>query len=141
MAELANRLQQTVGDTYRIEGRYDDAIAEVRALEAEQEAPTPEFVRALLSRIYDRAGNADSALRYYERYVETPWLFRLNTDSEDLWRALKRLGELYEARGNRERALAYYGRFVELWRDADPDLQSTVEVVRARMERLAAEGG
>jgi tetratricopeptide (TPR) repeat protein len=48
-------------------------------------------------------------------------------------------GEIYEAMGDSEKALWHYGAFVELWRDADPEYQPTVEDVRGRIARLAAE--
>jgi tetratricopeptide (TPR) repeat protein len=87
---------------------------------------------------YDRAGNADSALAYWERYLEASGA-RLGTDATWLARTLRRLGELREANGDRDKALEYYGRFVELWQDADPGLQPVVQDVKQRMARLAGE--
>ena len=57
----------------------------------------------------------------------------------NLPRALRRLGELYEEKGDRVRALDSYGKFVALWKDADPEFQSQVKDVKARMAKLAGE--
>ncbi len=91
-----------------------------------------------LGRAYDRAGDADSALAVYERFVA----LQANRFAADRnWYAAvhRRLGELYEERGDREKAVEYYDKFVDLWRDADPELQSVVEDVRARIARLVGE--
>ena len=46
-----------------------------------------------------------------------------------------RLGELYEGKGDRANAASYYSRFVELRTGADPEPQSRVREVRARLVR------
>ena len=75
-----------------------------------------------LARAYDAAGEPDSAIAVYTRYMETPYLYRgYAVDSWNVAGARKRLGELYEARGNREKAVEQYNDFVEMWKDADPD--------------------
>lgn len=117
------------------EGRVDDAIAELRAIDV---GPCTICVLPMLGQAYDQAGVTDSVVAVYERYVTTPWLGRL--DAGD-WFALaviyERLGGLYELRGDAEKATLYYGRFVELWEDADADLQPRVEAARRAMERLS----
>ena len=45
---------------------------------------------------------------------------------------------LYGAKGMPEKALEHYETFVELWKNADPELQSRVRDVRGRIERLRA---
>ena len=50
--------------------------------------------------------------------------------------AYKRLGELYESKGDTAKAITNYERFVDLWKDAEPALQSKVREVRARLDRL-----
>jgi tetratricopeptide (TPR) repeat protein len=92
-----------------------------------------------LARAFDRAGQSDSAIAVYERYLTTPTLFRVYFDSYDLAPSYKRLGELHEERGERDKAVEYYGRFVELWSEADPELQPVVEDVRGRIARLVGE--
>ena len=92
-----------------------------------------------LAQAYDQAGQPDSALAIYERYVITPWIARITQDALELPVAFRRLGELYEERGDRERAAEYYSQFVDLWEEADPELQPLVEDVRSRMARLVGE--
>jgi len=121
------------------EKRPADAIELMRAIRDEdRECELCGLVD--LGDAYDQAGNADSALAYFERYVATPGN-RLATDAAWLARTYRRLGELYEAKGNRSKAAESYGRFVDLWKDADPELQPLVREAKQRMARLAAEGG
>jgi tetratricopeptide (TPR) repeat protein len=117
------------------DGRVDDAISMLRATDV---GACAICVLPVLGQAYDQAGETDSVIAVYERYVTTPWPDRL--DSGD-WYALaviyERLGGLYELRGEEEKASLYYGRFVELWKDADPDLQPRVEAARRAMARLS----
>jgi tetratricopeptide (TPR) repeat protein len=94
-----------------------------------------------LGRAYDEAGNADSALAVYQRYIETPSPFRRFTDGLMLAGTLKRAGELYEARGDTARAVTAYARFTSLWKNADPELQPRVAEVRQRLESLTRPEG
>lgn len=94
-----------------------------------------------LANAYDLAGEPDSAIAFYERYLETPSLYRMFDDSPRRALILRRLGELYEERGDTEKAAAYYADFVELWQDADAVLQPQVEDVRERIARLVGEQG
>ncbi len=84
---------------------------------------------------FDQASESDSALAYYQEYVQTPW------GNEPRWLpvAYRRLGELYEDRNDFEKAIDYYNRFVELWANADPQLQPIVADIRSRIARLVAE--
>jgi eukaryotic-like serine/threonine-protein kinase len=86
---------------------------------------------------YDLAGNRDSAIAVFARYVETPNR-SLVTDQYSLAGAHKRLGELYEERGDRAKAASEFTAFVELWKNADPDLQPLVAEVRKRLARLGS---
>ena len=80
----------------------------------------------------------DSAITWYEHYVNTPTTQRLGVEQDvvTLPPVLRRLGELYEAKGDRANAARYYSRFVELWKDADPELQPQVAEIRSRLARL-----
>jgi len=95
-----------------------------------------------LATLYDRQGQADSALILYRQLVERPTVIgHLAADAGALAPTYKRLGELYEARSDRKNAADYYNRFVELWKNADTELQPGVKEVRGRLARLAQEPG
>lgn len=117
------------------ERRYDDAVRELRAADEGQCAvcALPELARA-----YDLAGNADSALAIFARYVESPSdpQQQLFTDNTQLAGARNRLGQLYDAKGDREKAMSHFAQFVELWRNADPELQPLVRQARERLAVL-----
>jgi tetratricopeptide (TPR) repeat protein len=90
-----------------------------------------------MAEAFERLGERDSALVYYEAIAKTPTLDATRyVDYFALPTTLKRLGELYEARGDQGRAVEYYGRFVELWKNADPELQPKVADVRRRLAQL-----
>ena len=119
------------------EGRVHDAISGYRAWYEEGDCAVCGLFD--LAGVYERAGEADSALAIYERAVSTPGVGRLFQEAATLGPTYKRLGELYEQKGDVAKARDYYGRFVELWKDADPELQPSVRDVRRRWERLAGE--
>jgi eukaryotic-like serine/threonine-protein kinase len=89
-----------------------------------------------LGRAYEAAGQPDSATSAYERFLYTPFFYRLFSDAH--WRAtvVERLAQLHEARGNHARAAEHYARFIELWQDADPELQPRVREARRRLAAL-----
>ena len=91
---------------------------------------------SMLALAYDRAGQADSAIAVYRRYVDTPDHLRWTTDPTNLGHSLQRLGELYEAKGDIPNAVKYYREFIDLWKRADPELQPRVAEVRRRISRL-----
>ena len=132
------------GQVALAEGRYQDAIAELEAY-----VPTPRNCLACgqsaLALAYDRAGNPDSAIAVYDRFLTTPNINRLNeqgpfgSDETQLAPACKRLGELYEQRGDTAKARIQYSRFVRLWSEADPELKPSVISVEQRLRRLGGE--
>jgi len=91
-----------------------------------------------LARAFDLAGQRDSAMAYFQRFVDTPHSF-LFEDQDWLAGSYKRLGELYEAAGDLPKAVINLEKFVTLWKDADPELQPKVRDARARLERIRAE--
>jgi hypothetical protein len=88
-----------------------------------------------LGRAYERAGQPDSAIAVYRRYLGTPWSERWSSDGEFTGHAVLRIAELSEERRNVPAAVAAYRRFVELWRGADPEFQ---HLVKRAGDRLAA---
>jgi len=94
----------------------------------------------VMAQAFEMLGQQDSAVTYYERYLDTPYLGRLGSDV--LWRAvvLERVGALHEARGNREQALHRYAELTLLWARADAALQPRVDAVRRRIAALQGAG-
>lgn len=119
-AEAIERLHETAGDPPSVC---------LRCPEAE------------LALVFDGAGQADSAIAYYESYLNEPWAQRIFEDPFRRAHTMERLGQLYDERGDLENAALYYAQFVELWERADPELQPRVEAARQRLEEILAERG
>jgi tRNA A-37 threonylcarbamoyl transferase component Bud32/tetratricopeptide (TPR) repeat protein len=140
-----NAWQAAMGEVALAEGRAADAIKSFR-LSAEADSGHLEEhwtgrTALRLARAYDRAGERDSALTHFARYVDQRDLSTYMDLPLGLPIALRRLGELYEARGDTIKALDRYRAFVKLWANADPELQPQVTDVRQRIQRLeVAEG-
>ena len=120
------------------EGRYDDAISEL--LRSERGS----CVRRCsgLARAYDMAGQTDSAVATYERYLASPALFgSVFADQFNLAYFHERLGELYDERGDWEKAAEHYAKFVELWSGADAALQPRVQAAQRRLDEIFAARG
>lgn len=128
---------KAAGEVAVAEGRTRDAVAAYRRWHDEWLCATCGLFE--IATVYDRAGQADSALVTYEQVASTPGLLRLTGNYCNLAPTYKRLGELYEARGDRAKSREYYGRFVDLWKDADAELQPAVADARAALKRLSAE--
>jgi tetratricopeptide (TPR) repeat protein len=103
-------------------------------------APTADeaFVQYSLGRAFDRAGQTDSALAAFNRYlaVAAPW--RGNVEWMGDAAVQKRLGELYDGRGDTADAVKHYAAFAELWKNADADLQPVVTTVKKRLGELTS---
>jgi len=91
-----------------------------------------------LARAFDLAGQRDSAITYFQRFIDTPHAFMFE-DQDFLAGSYKRLGELYEAAGDLPKAATNLEKFVTLWKDADPELQPKVRDARDRLQRIRAE--
>jgi len=122
------------------EDRFEDAVAEFRFVS--QRRPTSISGLPLLGRALELAGQPDSAIAAYERYLTTP--YRRRADVSDLdpnWLPVvyARLGDLYEQRGDTTQAIHYYGELIDLWKDADPELQPRVEAARRAIEALSTD--
>jgi tetratricopeptide (TPR) repeat protein len=131
-----------LAEFYAIAGRVDRAralLAEFRLADDRSMNLCRSCALPPLADAYDLAGEADSAVAVYERYLGKRYF-----GSEELHAALRylpsiyeRLGALYEARGEPARAIHYYGKLVELWQDADPELQPRVEAARRAIAALS----
>ena len=82
---------------------------------------------------FDGRGNTDSAIVWYDRYMQ-PLMLR----GAALAPLQRRLGVLYEGKGDVEHALMWYGRFLKAWKHADPELRPQIEDVTRRVARLRA---
>ena len=138
-------IRRTTEDDYRralgsvalAQGRLSDAIEEFRKRDEAASCPTcglPDLAFA-----YAAAGQPDSAIVVYERYLATPWLWRLFMDAWRLGPAYEDLASLYEQQGDVEKALYYYGKLASLWEDADPELQPRVEAARRAISALSSD--
>jgi tetratricopeptide (TPR) repeat protein len=116
-----NRRHAARGRIALAEGRPADAIAEYRLVDDEM------YIALALA--YERAGEPDSAIAFYERFVHR-YGFRVLGDAGNLGHAYEQLGQLYEARGDADRSVYYYGKLIVLWEDADAELQPRVEAAR-----------
>jgi tetratricopeptide (TPR) repeat protein len=122
----------------RAEGSPEEALRSLRALPPWTCVPCRHRETA---RLFDEAGRADSAVVYFELYLETPYNFRFWEDATSLARTHERLGQLYDERGDLEKAALHLARFVELWEDADPEFQPRVTAARERLEAILRERG
>jgi tetratricopeptide (TPR) repeat protein len=91
---------------------------------------------------FDRAGQADSAIAAYRRFVDLRALRwfgapgTLDIVTPRIAPAWRRLGELLESKGHNREAIEAYEHFLDFWRNADAELQPTVRTVRERTNRL-----
>ena len=122
------------------EGRYQEAIRDFWASDTTYDGPNGNCAMCLyddIAYVHYRAGQPDSALYWYEKYLDTPLYNRYNQDGGSKPLMLKRMGELYESVGNVEKAAIKYREFLALWDKADARLQPKVSDVRHRLSRLA----
>jgi hypothetical protein len=120
-----------------------DAVKELWRGDSLPDGPSSDCsfcVEADLGRAFDRANLPDSAIVHWERYVGAQYLGRVGLDVLYLAGIRKRLGEMYEARSDVRRAVTNYEAFLALWKNADPELQPTVQEVQRRLTRLKDAG-
>jgi tetratricopeptide (TPR) repeat protein len=120
------------------EGRYDEAVEQIRRSDVGQCLTCSLYG---LAQAYERAGQPDSALATYERYLEVTTIAQAFTDPGSLAAILERLGQMYDERGDWEKAAENYARFVELWAEADAELQARVQTAQQRLDEIFAERG
>jgi tetratricopeptide (TPR) repeat protein len=133
------RRRRAEGYVALAEGRHADAIAEFRLADDRSMNLCRSCALPPLADAYDLAGEPDSAVAIYERFVGERSFGRdeLHAALRYLPSIYERLGALYEQRGDVAKAIHYYGKLIELWKDADPELQPRVEAARRAMEALS----
>jgi tetratricopeptide (TPR) repeat protein len=96
------------------------------------------LARMLRARVLATLGREDEALRWYNS------LWMANAfDLVYIGPARLAEAEIYDRRGDRDRALQEYKRVIELWKEADPDLQGSLNRAKERIAVLEsrASGG
>ncbi|HEU4994728.1 MAG TPA: protein kinase [Gemmatimonadaceae bacterium] len=128
----------------RSERNYPEAIRELWLADSTYDGPNGNCAICILDDIgwtWVQAGVADSAIYYFEKYLNTPYLGRQGFEGAQRPLMLKQLAELYEAKGDTTDAAKRYREFIALWERADASLQPRVADARRRLARLAdAEG-
>jgi len=138
----ANQVHYALGEIALASGKPRDALEEFRRADIGYDgAPADECAPCLpfdLARAYDAAGRPDSAAIMFERYLATPFAFKVDAelDPTRVPAIRERLGQLYEAMGNTAKAIENYRAFIELWKNADPELQPRVADAKRRLSRL-----
>jgi DNA-binding SARP family transcriptional activator len=103
------------------------------------EDPTiPVDSRPELARAWEAAGQPDSAIAVYERYIGARALFRAELDAFELAHAYDHLAVLHDAGNNLTRAAEYHRRLADLWRTADAPLRARANSARRRAAALEA---
>lgn len=142
MPSFKRELALADGEIALARGRLDEAIAAFRRSDTGYCEICP---LTGLGAAYDRAGQPDSAIAVYTRYVETPFPDRYASYAYPLGPVLgpvlERLGQLHEERGDLQEASRFYAQFVELWADADEELQPRVRAAQGRLEEILREIG
>jgi tetratricopeptide (TPR) repeat protein len=145
-SEVPDEYRQDMDDDYLDwEGTLltrEDRHAEAIALYTQRENRGCSLCRYMpLAHIFDAAGARDSAIAYYESYVNAFAAYRAFWDGNLLGPSLERLGQLYDETGDLDNAALYYARFVELWAEADDELQPRVQAAQARLDEILRERG
>ncbi len=132
-----------LGEIALTERRFRDALAEFRRGDSLPDGPVDACTVCLphrLARVFAAAGESDSAIVMFGRYLQTPhWnRFTLAFDPSLLAGTHERLAQLYEAKGDAVKAAEHYRAFIDLWKNADRELQPRVAEARRRLTRLGS---
>ena len=138
----ANRRRRTLGQVLMSEGKVLEAAGEFRRADSLPDGPDGVCLVCLpmsLAFAFDEGKMADSTIHYMQQALTVFDPNRMDNiiDPIILPQFNKRLGELYEAKGDRVKAAEHYRKVIDLWKNADPELQVTVEDLKRRVRRLS----
>jgi tetratricopeptide (TPR) repeat protein len=138
-ASTRGRLAHTLAQSIRAHvaaagGRFPEALTLIQG--AGWEVAAPVFVSEAYDRFFraellERLGREDEALGWYGSIAE-----RAAYELVYLAPSVRHQAEIAERRGQREAAAKYYRRFAELWKEADPELQSQVGEARRSLAAI-----
>jgi tetratricopeptide (TPR) repeat protein len=119
------------------EGRREEAVILMRR--ARQDRLCPACWEPMAARLFEAAGQPDSAAVAWARYADTPWMdgwsylfpWEGPTHYVLLAPAHENAARLFRQLGNVAEAERHEARFLALWGDPDPDLRPRVEAVEA----------
>jgi predicted Zn-dependent protease len=118
------------------EGRAEDGIALIRGARSD-EPGCPLCGLSELGRAFDHVAQSDSAVHYFEEYLRTPDMGRLQSDDNfSFWYVVPRLAALHAERGNAERARELYRLFLTATEAAEAQFTPRREQVRSALEAL-----
>jgi hypothetical protein len=135
-------VQQSQAEIALAEGKAAEAAALFRKGDRREDGPVNgcrECLARDLMRTFAQAGMADSAIAVYEAYRKTPWggRERQGPDGSFDGALTEAMARIYDSKGDTARAAELYRDFIELWKNADPELQSRVQAARERLYVLA----
>jgi hypothetical protein len=122
------------------EGRPLDAVKEFWRADTTYDGPDGNCSICVMDDVglaWRSAGVPDSAIFYWEKYLNTPYYGREGMDGSQAALMRKWLGEQYELKGDMTNAAKNYREFVKRWEHADPRLQPKVAEVRRKLSRMA----
>jgi len=107
---------------------------------ARQDRLCPACWEPMAARLFEAAGQPDSAAVAWARYADTPWMdgwsyffpWQGPTHYHLLAPAHENAARLFRELGNVAEAERHEARFLALWGDPDPVLRPRVEAVRGR---------
>ncbi len=120
------------------ENRVSDAITSFRRFDTGNDCST--CGAPWLGRAFDLAGQTDSVVSSFTRFVDQPSSSLWYDDSHTA-HAYQRLGEIWESRGDAAKAVEYYRRLLSMMNQPDAVLRPRVDVATRAIERLSGERG
>jgi len=133
-----NNVFRALGQIALAEGDAGQALEFFRRSDRGRCSICPKLGMALA---FEAAGQPDSALAWFESYLDDRQPNRMYWDQAGLGYSLQKAARLADSLSDTDTAALYYAQFVELWADADAELQPQVEAARGRLEVILRERG